>query len=144
MTEDDIDENEVLEAIRKIKLMFNDDDSQEHIFREPNGVFILIERQPNTDEDFNVSVFDFKEADDGKFPICKVMALGLLRVLYEDLEMVFSKGLSKLMDDFERETQKTSEGKVVKLEDYKNVKDKLPSLLNKLDRDMSGDDDNAG
>ena len=27
--------------------------------------------------------------------------------------------------------------------DYKNVKDKLPSLLNKLDRDMSGDDDNA-
>ena len=58
--------------------------------------------------------------------------------------MVFSKGLSKLMDDFERETQKTSEGKVVKLEDYKNMKDKLPSLLNKLDRDMSGDDDNAG
>ncbi len=143
MTEDDIDENEVLEAIRKIKLMINDDDSQEHRYREPNGVFILIERQPNTDEDFNVSVFDFKEADDGKFPICKVMALGLLRVLDEDLEMVFSKGLSKLMDDFERETQKTSEGKVVKLEDYKNMKDKLPSLLNKLDRDMSGDDDNA-
>ena len=72
------------------------------------------------------------------------MALGLLRVLDEDLEMVFSKGLSKLMDDFERETQKTSKGKVVKLEDYKNMKDKLPSLLNKLDRDMSGDDDNAG
>jgi len=67
-----------------------------------------------------------------------------LRVLDEDLEMVFSKGLSKLMEDFERETQKTSEGKVVKLEDYKNMKDKLPSLLNKLDRDMSGDDDNAG
>jgi len=70
--------------------------------------------------------------------------LGLLRVLDEDLEMVFSKGLSKLMDDFQKETQKTSEGKVVKLEDYKNVKDKLPSLLTKLDRDMSGDDDNAG
>ena len=65
-------------------------------------------------------------------------------MLDEDLEMVFSKGLSKLMDDFQEETQKTSEGKVVKLEDYKNVKDKLPSLLNKLDRDMGGDDDNAG
>ena len=88
-------------------------------------------------------MFDFKEVDDGKFPICKVMALGLLRVLDEDLEMVFSKGLSKLMSDFEKETQKTSEGKVVKLEDYKNMKDKLPSLLNKLDRDMSGDEDNA-
>ncbi len=144
MTEDDIDENEVLEAIRKVKLLFNNDDSQEHVFKEPNGVFILIERQPSTDEDFNVSVFDFKETEDGKFPICKVMALGLLRVLDEDLEMVFSKGLSKLMDDFQKETQKTSEGKVVKLEDYKNVKDKLPSLLTKLDRDMSGDDDNAG
>jgi len=143
MTEDEIDENEVLEAIRKIKLMFNDDDSQEHIFKEPNGVFILIERQPNTDEDFNVSVFDFKEPDEGKFPICKVMALGLLRVLDEDLEMVFSKRLSKLMDDFERETQKTSQAKVVKLEDYKNMKHKIPSLLNKLDRDISGDDDNA-
>ena len=45
MTEDDIDENEVLDAIKKIKLLFNDDDSQEHIFKEPNGVFILIERQ---------------------------------------------------------------------------------------------------
>lgn len=143
MTEDDIDENEVLEAIRKVKLLFNNND-QEHIFKEPNGVFILIEKQPDTDEDFNVSVFDFKETDDGKFPICKVMALGLLRVLDEDLEMVFSKGLSKLMDDFQEETQKTSEGKVVKLEDYKNVKDKLPSLLNKLDRDMGGDDNNAG
>ena len=143
MTEDDIDENEVLEAIRKVKLLFNNED-QEHIFKEPNGVFIVIEKQPDTDEDFNVSVFDFKETDDGKFPICKVMALGLLRVLDEDLEMVFSKGLSKLMDDFQEETQKTSEGKVVKLEDYKNVKDKLPSLLNKLDRDMGGDDDNAG
>ena len=143
MSEDDIDENEVLEAIRKVKLLFNNDD-QENIFKQPNGVFILIEKQPDTDEDFNVSVFDFKETDDGKFPICKVMALGLLRVLDEDLEMVFSKGLSKLMDDFQEETQKTSEGKVVKLEDYKNVKDKLPSLLNKLDRDMGGDDDNAG
>ena len=66
-------EDTLLESIKNISLMFDNDKDKKREFVDPNGIIILIEKDPKDEENFNVSLFNFKE-EDNEFPICKVIA----------------------------------------------------------------------
>ena len=130
-------EDTLLEAVRNISLMFNKDGDKKREFVDPNGIIILIEKDPNDEENFNVSLFNFKE-DDNEFPICKVIAYGLLQVLDEDLETIFTKGMKKVLDESDENVKKVVQAEVVDFNEYKRVVDNKPFLRDKEDNDDAG------
>tara|TARA_R100000234_G_scaffold49684_1_gene29761 strand:- start:69 stop:476 length:408 start_codon:yes stop_codon:yes gene_type:complete len=130
-------EDTLLEAVRNISLMFNKDGDKKREFVDPNGIIILIEKDPNDEENFNVSLFNFKE-DENQFPICKVIAYGLLHILDEDLETVFTKGMKKVLDESDENVKKVIQAEVVDFNEYKRVVDNKPFLRDKEDNDDAG------
>ena len=130
-------EDTLLEAVRNISLMFNKDGDKKREFVDPNGIIILIEKDPKDKENFNVSLFNFKE-DDTEFPICKVIAYGLLQVLDEDLETIFTKGMKKVLDESDENVKKVIQAEVVDFNEYKRVVDNKPFLRDKEDNDDAG------
>ena len=130
-------EDTLLEAVRNISLMFNKDGDKKREFVDPNGIIILIEKDPKDEENFNVSLFNFKE-DDTEFPICKVIAYGLLQVLDEDLETIFTKGMKKVLDESDENVKKVIQAEVVDFNEYKRVVDNKPFLRDKEDNDDAG------
>lgn len=136
---DEIDD--VLESIRKMNLIFNKSDKVKE-FIDPSGIIILIEKDPNDEENFNVSVFNFEEKDGDKFPICKVIASGLMQVLDEDLERVFTTGMKKVLDEADEGVKKVLQAEVVDFNDYKRAKGKVPSLSPREDDGPKNGDDN--
>ena len=136
---DEIDD--VLESIRKMNLIFNKSDKAKE-FIDPSGIIILIEKDPNNEENFNVSVFNFEEKDDDKFPICKVIASGLMQVLDEDLERVFTSGIKKVLDEADESVKRVLQAEVVDFNDYKRAKSKVPSLSPREDDGPKNGDDN--
>ena len=120
-------EDKLLESIKNISLIFDKDKDKKREFVDPNGIIILIEKDPKDEENFNVSVFNFKE-DDEDFPICKVIAYGLLQVLDEDLETVFEKGMKKVLDESDENVKKVIQAEVVDFNEYKRVVDNKPFL----------------
>ena len=123
-------EDTLLESIKNISLIFNNDKDRKREFVDPNGIIILIEKDPKDEENFNVSVFNFKE-DDTEFPICKVIAYGLLQVLDEDLETVFEKGVKKVLDESDENVKKVIQAEVVDFNEYKKVLNSKPFLEEK-------------
>mgnify|MGYP003113502232 FL=1 len=130
-------EDTLLEAVRNISLMFNKDGDKKREFVDPNGIIILIEKDPNDEENFNVSLFNFKE-DENQFPICKVIAYGLLQILDEDLETVFTKGMKKVLDESDENVKKVVQAEVVDFNEYRRVVDNRPFLEDKEDNDDAG------
>ena len=130
-------EDTLLEAVRNISLMFNKDGDKKREFVDPNGIIILIEKDPKDKENFNVSLFNFKE-DDNEFPICKVIAYGLLHILDEDLETVFTKGMKKVLDESDENVKKVVQAEVVDFNEYRRVVDNRPFLEDKEDNDDAG------
>jgi len=130
-------EDTLLEAVRNISLMFNKDGDKKREFVDPNGIIILIEKDPNDEENFNVSLFNFKE-DENQFPICKVIAYGLLHILDEDLETIFTKGMKKVLDESDENVKKVVQAEVVDFNEYKRVVDNKPFLRDKEDNDDAG------
>ena len=130
-------EDTLLEAVRNISLMFNKDGDKKREFVDPNGIIILIEKDPKDEENFNVSLFNFKE-DENQFPICKVIAYGLLQVLDEDLETIFTKGMKKVLDESDENVKKVIQAEVVDFNEYKRVVDNKPFLRDKEDNDDAG------
>ena len=130
-------EDTLLEAVRNISLMFNKDGDKKREFVDPNGIIILIEKDPNDEENFNVSLFNFKE-DENQFPICKVIAYGLLHILDEDLETVFTKGMKKVLDESDENVKKVVQAEVVDFNEYRRVVDNRPFLEDKEDNDDAG------
>ena len=133
-------EDKLLESIKNISLIFDKDKDKKREFVDPNGIIILIEKDLKDEENFNVSVFNFKE-DDIEFPICKVIAYGLLQVLDEDLETVFEKGMKKVLDESDENVKKVIQAEVVDFNEYKRVVDNKPFLKDKEDKE---DNDDAG
>ena len=123
-------EDTLLESIKNISLIFDKDKDKKREFVDPNGIIILIEKDPKDEENFNVSVFNFKE-DDEDFPICKVIAYGLLQVLDEDLETVFEKGMKKVLDESDENVKKVIQAEVVDFNEYKKVLNSKPFLEEK-------------
>ena len=123
-------EDKLLESIKNISLIFDKDKDKKREFVDPNGIIILIEKDPKDEENFNVSVFNFKE-DDIEFPICKVIAYGLLQVLDEDLETVFEKGMKKVLDESDENVKKVIQAEVVDFNEYKKVLNSKPFLEEK-------------
>ena len=123
-------EDKLLESIKNISLIFDKDKDKKREFVDPNGIIILIEKDPKDEENFNVSVFNFKE-DDIEFPICKVIAYGLLQVLDEDLETVFEKGVKKVLDESDENVKKVIQAEVVDFNEYKKVLNSKPFLEEK-------------
>ena len=123
-------EDKLLESIKNISLIFDKDKDKKREFVDPNGIIILIEKDPKDEENFNVSVFNFKE-DDTEFPICKVIAYGLLQVLDEDLETVFEKGMKKVLDESDENVKKVIQAEVVDFNEYKKVLNSKPFLEEK-------------
>ena len=123
-------EDTLLESIKNISLIFNKDKDRKREFVDPNGIIILIEKDPKDEENFNVSVFNFKE-DDTEFPIFKVIAYGLLQVLDEDLETVFEKGIKKVLDESDENVKKVIQAEVVDFNEYKKVLNSKPFLEEK-------------
>ena len=123
-------EDKLLESIKNISLIFDKDKDKKREFVDPNGIIILIEKDPKDEENFNVSVFNFKE-DDEDFPICKVIAYGLLQVLDEDLETVFEKGMKKVLDESDENVKKVIQAEVVDFNEYKKVLNSKPFLEEK-------------
>ena len=123
-------EDTLLESIKNISLIFNNDKDRKREFVDPNGIIILIEKDPKDEENFNVSVFNFKE-DDNEFPICKVIAYGLLQILDEDLETVFEKGIKKVLDESDQNVKKVIQAEVVDFNEYKKVLNSKPFLEEK-------------
>lgn len=130
-------EDTLLEAVRNISLMFNKDGDKKREFVDPNGIIILIEKDPKDEENFNVSLFNFKE-DENQFPICKVIAYGLLQILDEDLETVFTKGMKKVLDESDENVKKVVQAEVVDFNEYRRVVDNRPFLEDKEDNDDAG------
>ena len=130
-------EDTLLEAVRNISLMFNKDGDKKREFVDPNGIIILIEKDPKDKENFNVSLFNFKE-DDNEFPICKVIAYGLLQILDEDLETVFTKGMKKVLDESDENVKKVVQAEVVDFNEYRRVVNNKPFLEDKEDIDDAG------
>jgi len=130
-------EDTLLEAVKNISLLFNKDGNKKREFVDPNGIIILIEKDPKDEENFNVSLFNFKE-DDTEFPICKVIAYGLLQVLDEDLETIFTKGMKKVLDESDENVKKVIQAEVVDFNEYKRVVDNKPFLRDKEDNDDAG------
>ena len=130
-------EDKLLESIKNISLIFDKDKDKKREFVDPNGIIILIEKDLKDEENFNVSVFNFKE-DDIEFPICKVIAYGLLQVLDEDLETVFEKGMKKVLDESDENVKKVIQAEVVDFNEYKRVVDNKPFLKDKEDNDDAG------
>jgi len=130
-------EDTLLEAVRNISLMFNKDEDKKREFVDPNGIIILIEKDPKDEENFNVSLFNFKE-DENQFPICKVIAYGLLQILDEDLETVFTKGMKKVLDESDENVKKVVQAEVVDFNEYRRVVDNRPFLEDKEDNDDAG------
>ena len=130
-------EDTLLDAIKNISLMFNKDGDKKREFVDPNGIIILIEKDPKNEEDFNISLFNFKE-DDNEFPICKVIAYGLLQVLDEDLETIFTKGMKKVLDESDENVKKVIQAEVVDFNEYKRVVDNKPFLRDKEDNNDAG------
>ena len=130
-------EDKLLESIKNISLIFDKDKDKKREFVDPNGIIILIEKDPKDEENFNVSVFNFKE-DDIEFPICKVIAYGLLQVLDEDLETVFEKGMKKVLDESDENVKKVIQAEVVDFNEYKRVVDNKPFLKDKEDNNDAG------
>ena len=133
-------EDTLLEAVRNISLMFDNDKDKKREFVDPNGIIILIEKDPKDKENFNVSLFNFKE-DDNEFPICKVIAYGLLQILDEDLETVFTKGMKKVLDESDENVKKVVQAEVVDFNEYRRVVNNKPFLEYKNDKE---DTDDAG
>ena len=123
-------EDKLLESIKNISLIFDKDKDKKREFVDPNGIIILIEKDLKDEENFNVSVFNFKE-DDEDFPICKVIAYGLLQVLDEDLETVFEKGMKKVLDESDENVKKVIQAEVVDFNEYKKVLNSKPFLEEK-------------
>ena len=123
-------EDKLLESIKNISLIFDKDKDKKREFVDPNGIIILIEKDPKDEENFNVSVFNFKE-DDEDLPICKVIAYGLLQVLDEDLETVFEKGMKKVLDESDENVKKVIQAEVVDFNEYKKVLNSKPFLEEK-------------
>ena len=123
-------EDKLLESIKNISLIFDKDKDKKREFVDPNGIIILIEKDPKDEENFNVSVFNFKE-DDIEFPICKVIAYGLLQILDEDLETVFEKGMKKVLDESDENVKKVIQAEVVDFNEYKKVLNSKPFLEEK-------------
>ena len=123
-------EDKLLESIKNISLIFDKDKDKKREFVDPNGIIILIEKDPKDEENFNVSVFNFKE-DDTEFPICKVIAYGLLQILDEDLETVFEKGMKKVLDESDENVKKVIQAEVVDFNEYKKVLNSKPFLEEK-------------
>ena len=123
-------EDKLLESIKNISLIFDKDKDKKREFVDPNGIIILIEKDPKDEENLNVSVFNFKE-DDIEFPICKVIAYGLLQVLDEDLETVFEKGMKKVLDESDENVKKVIQAEVVDFNEYKKVLNSKPFLEEK-------------
>jgi len=123
-------EDKLLESIKNISLIFDKDKDKKREFVDPNGIIILIEKDPKDEENFNVSVFNFKE-DDEDFPICKVIAYGLLQILDEDLETVFEKGMKKVLDESDENVKKVIQAEVVDFNEYKKVLNSKPFLEEK-------------
>ena len=130
-------EDTLLEAVRNMSLMFNKDGDKKREFVDPNGIIILIEKDPKDEENFNVSLFNFKE-DENQFPICKVIAYGLLHILDEDLETVFTKGMKKVLDESDENVKKVVQAEVVDFNEYRRVVDNRPFLEDKEDNDDAG------
>ena len=130
-------EDKLLESIKNISLIFDKDKDKKREFVDPNGIIILIEKDPKDEENFNVSVFNFKE-DDEDFPICKVIAYGLLQFLDEDLETVFEKGMKKVLDESDENVKKVIQAEVVDFNEYKRVVDNNPFLKDKEDNNDAG------
>tara|TARA_R100001082_G_scaffold95764_1_gene63098 strand:- start:531 stop:938 length:408 start_codon:yes stop_codon:yes gene_type:complete len=130
-------EDTLLEAVKNISLLFNKDGNKKREFVDPNGIIILIEKDPKDEENFNVSLFNFKE-DDTEFPICKVIAYGLLQVLDEDLETIFTKGMKKVLDESDENVKKVIQAEVVDFNEYKRVVDNKPFLRDKEDNNDAG------
>ena len=130
-------EDTLLEAVINISLMFNKDGDKKREFVDPNGIIILIEKDPKDEENFNVSLFNFKE-DENQFPICKVIAYGLLQILDEDLETVFTKGMKKVLDESDENVKKVVQAEVVDFNEYRRVVDNRPFLEDKEDNDDAG------
>ena len=130
-------EDTLLEAVRNISLMFNKDGDKKREFVDPNGIIILIEKDPKDEENFNVSLFNFKE-DENQFPICKVIAYGLLQVLDEDLETIFTKGMKKVLDESDENVKKVVQAEVVDFNEYRRVVNNKPFLEDKEDTDDAG------
>tara|TARA_R100001086_G_C11705473_1_gene222579 strand:- start:210 stop:617 length:408 start_codon:yes stop_codon:yes gene_type:complete len=130
-------EDTLLEAVKNISLLFNKDGDKKREFVDPNGIIILIEKDPKDEENFNVSLFNFKE-DDTEFPICKVIAYGLLQVLDEDLETIFTKGMKKVLDESDENVKKVIQAEVVDFNEYKRVVDNKPFLRDKEDNNDAG------
>ena len=120
--------------------MFDNDKDKKREFVDPNGIIILIEKDPKDEENFNVSLFNFKE-EDNEFPICKVIAYGLLQVLDEDLETVFTKGMKKVLDESDEDVKKVIQAEVVDFNEYRRVVNNKPFLEDKNDKE---DTDDAG
>ena len=123
-------EDKLLESIKNISLIFDKDKDKKREFVDPNGIIILIEKDPKDEENFNVSVFNFKE-DDIEFPICKVIAYGLLQVLDEDLETVFEKGVKQVLDESDENVKTVIQAEVVDFNEYKKVLNSKPFLEEK-------------
>ena len=123
-------EDKLLESIKNISLIFDKDKDKKREFVDPNGIIILIEKDLKDEENFNVSVFNFKE-DDEDFPICKVIAYGLLQILDEDLETVFEKGMKKVLDESDENVKKVIQAEVVDFNEYKKVLNSKPFLEEK-------------
>ena len=130
-------EDTLLDAIKNISLMFNKDGDKKREFVDPNGIIILIEKDPKNEEDFNISLFNFKE-DDNEFPICKVIAYGLLQALDEDLETIFTKGMKKVLDESDENVKKVIQAEVVDFNEYKRAVDNKPFLRDKEDNNDAG------
>ena len=47
-------EDKLLESIKNISLIFDKDKDKKREFVDPNGIIILIEKDPKNEEDFNI------------------------------------------------------------------------------------------
>ena len=118
-------EDKVLEAIRNMEALLDKmSKSNEEEITKP-GVMILLEQTAEDIENFNISMFDYnkdKKGLDEEYPICTIIACGLLSILETQTDFVFSEGLEHLRKKYEREMEEAKKGEVVNLHNYKKKK----------------------